>query len=183
MDVERQLLNITKKIEEQVDATIEKIDKLDAGELDQLRKNRMKELKEKEAKRREWISNGHGKYEELAEEKMFFDVIKKSENVVVHFYTNTNERSKIVDMHFKILAPKHIETLFVKLNAEKCPFLAEKLKIKVIPSIVCVHNGIMVDKIVGFTTLGKYKKEQTHCNKPHFYIDLIITYFVFLNLK
>lgn len=158
MNIENQMLKITKKIEEQVDATIEQIDNLDVNELENLRKARMNELKEKEAKKKEWLKNGHGKYEELAEEKMFFDIIKTSENVIVHFYTNTNERSRIVDMHFKILAPKHLETLFVKLNAEKCPFLAEKLKIKVIPSIVCIHNGIMVDKIVGFTTLGDFLK-------------------------
>lgn len=154
MDANDQLMQVTKAIERQVDAAIEQIDNLNTNDLDALRKRRMKELKEKELKRKEWIANGHGAYDELAEEKMFFDVIKKSENVILHFYTNSNERSKIVDMHFKALAPKHVETLFTKLNAEKCPFLAEKLKIKAIPSIVCIHNGIMVDKLVGFTTLG-----------------------------
>lgn len=155
MDMENTLLNVAKNLEKQVDAVIDQIDNLDTGDLENIRKSRLKELKDKELKKKEWIQQGHGKYDELAEEKMFFDVIKKSENVIIHFYTNTNERSRIVDMHFKILAPKHIETLFTKLNAEKCPFLTEKLKIKVIPSIVCIHNGIMVDKLVGFTTLGK----------------------------
>lgn len=154
MDVNDQLMHVTKTIEKQVDAAIEQIDNLNVSDLESLRKKRIKDLKDKEVKRREWIANGHGSYEELPEEKKFFEVIKKSENVILHFYTNTNERSKIVDMHFKILAPKHVETLFTKLNAEKCPFLAEKLKIKAIPSIVCIHNGIMVDKLVGFTTLG-----------------------------
>lgn len=154
MDINNQLLQVTKTIEKQVDAAIEQIDNLNVNDLESLRRKRIQELKEKEAKHREWLANGHGSYDELAEEKMFFDVIKKSENVIIHFYTNSNERSKIVDMHFKKLAPKHVETLFTKLNAEKCPFLAEKLKIKVIPSIVCIHNGIMVDKLVGFTTLG-----------------------------
>lgn len=147
-------MHVTKTIEKQVDAAIEQIDNLNVSDLEALRRKRMKDLKEKEIKRREWLANGHGSYDELPEEKKFFEVIKKSENVILHFYTNSNERSKIVDMHFKILAPKHVETLFTKLNAEKCPFLAEKLKIKAIPSIVCIHNGIMVDKLVGFTTLG-----------------------------
>lgn len=154
MDVNEQLMHVTKSIEKQVDAAIEQIDNLNVNDLEALRKKRIKDLKEKENKRREWIANGHGSYDELPEEKKFFEVIKNSENVILHFYTNSNERSKIVDKHFKILAPKHVETLFTKLNAEKCPFLAEKLKIKAIPSIVCIHNGIMVDKLVGFTTLG-----------------------------
>ncbi|KAK9887883.1 hypothetical protein WA026_000187 [Henosepilachna vigintioctopunctata] len=148
------LLEVTKHLEKQVDATIEAIDNLDVNDLDQLRKSRIQELKKNEEKRKNWLLNGHGEYEELAEEKMFFDVIKKSENVVVHFYTNTNERCKIVDKHLKILAPKHVEAKFCKLNAEKCPFLANNLKIKTIPSIVLVHGNIMVDKIVGFTQLG-----------------------------
>lgn len=154
MDVQDQLLHVTKVVEKQVDAAIEQIDNLDLNDLEQLRKQRMKDLKEQGLKRKEWQSAGHGNYDELAEEKQFFDIIKKSEHVILHFYTNTNERSKIVDMHFKALAPKHIETLFRKINAEKCPFLTEKLKIKTIPCIVCIQNGVMIDKIIGFTTLG-----------------------------
>jgi len=154
MDLNDKILQVTSAIEKQVDATIEHIDSLKVNDLDELRKRRMKELKEKEKKRIEWLTLGHGAYDELPEEKSFFDVIKKNENVILHFYTNSNERCKIVDMHFKTLAKKHIETLFTKIDAEKCPFLTEKLKIKVIPSIACIKNGIMVDKLVGFTTLG-----------------------------
>lgn len=149
-----QLLQVTQAIEKQVDAVIDQIDNLDTNDLDQLRKNRVKELQKLEEQKQVWLSNDHGKYEELPEEKMFFDVIKKSENVVIHFFRDSSFRCAIVDKHLKILAPKHIETRFVKFNAEKCPFLAEKLKIKTIPSIVLVQNTVMVDKIVGFTQLG-----------------------------
>lgn len=152
--MENQLLQVTKAIEQQVDATIEQIDNLDVNDLEQLRKNRRKELEKQEEKKRLWLKNDHGKYEELPEEKSFFDVIKKSDNLVLHFYTNSSERCQIVDKHLKILAPKHIEARFMKVNAEKCPFLSERLKIKVIPSIVLIQNTILVDKIVGFTQLG-----------------------------
>ncbi|XP_066254928.1 thioredoxin domain-containing protein 9 [Euwallacea similis] len=153
-NVENQLLQVTQAIEKQVDATIEQIDNLDINDLEQLRKNRMKELRKHEEEKREWLKNDHGKYEELPEEKCFFDIIKKSENIVLHFYVNSSERCQIVDKHLKILAPKHIEARFAKLNAEKCPFLAEKLKIKVIPTIVLIHNTILVDKIIGFSEIG-----------------------------
>lgn len=152
--LEENLLHVTKAIEKQVDATIEQIDNLNVDDIEQIRKNRIKEMKKQEEQRLEWLQNDHGKYEELAEEKMFFDVIKKSDNVVIHFYTPTSPRCPIVDMHLKILAPKHVETRFCKLNAEKCPFLVENLKIKTIPSIVMVQKSVMVDKIVGFTQLG-----------------------------
>ncbi|KAL3272389.1 hypothetical protein HHI36_013866 [Cryptolaemus montrouzieri] len=152
--IANQLSEVRKHLEKQVDATIDALDNLDVNDLEQLRRTRMKELKKDEEKRKTWLTNGHGEYEELAEEKMFFEVIKKSENVIVHFYTNSNERCKIVDKHLKILTPKHIEAKFCKLNAEKCPFLANNLKIKTIPTIVLIHDNIMVDKIVGFTQLG-----------------------------
>lgn len=152
--VQDQLLHITKEIEKQVDATIEQIDNLDVNDLENLRKMRVKELKEREEKKRRWLELDHGTYEQLPEEKMFFDIIKKSENVVVHFFTDTSQKSPIMDMHLKKLAPKHLETRFIKMNAEKCHFLAEKLKIKTIPTLTLVKNGIMVDKVVGFTQLG-----------------------------
>ncbi|XP_044252385.1 thioredoxin domain-containing protein 9 [Tribolium madens] len=152
--LEDKILHVTKAIERQVDSAIEQIENLDVNDLESLRKQRINELKKREAQRNEWLSLGHGKYEELAEEKMFFDITKQSKNCVVHFYTNSSPRCAIVDKHLKILAPKHIETRFVKLNAEKCPFLAQNLKIKTIPSIVLVKDSFMIDKIVGFTQLG-----------------------------
>ncbi|CAH1954562.1 unnamed protein product [Acanthoscelides obtectus] len=151
---EENLIQVTRAIEKQVDSVLEQLDNLKTEDLAQIRQSRIKELQKQEEQKKVWLSNDHGKYEELAEEKMFFDVIKNSENVVLHFYTESNERCKILDKHLKLLAPKHIETRFAKLNAEKCPFLTEKLKIKVIPTLVLIHNGIMVDKIIGFTQLG-----------------------------
>ena len=35
-----------------------------------------------------------------------------------------------MDKHLAILAPKHVETKFCKINAEKCPFLTDRLKIR-----------------------------------------------------
>ena len=49
-------------------------------------------MKKQQAKKQEWLSNGHGNYEEIPEEKEFFNVTKKSENVVVHFYKDDSFR-------------------------------------------------------------------------------------------
>lgn len=69
------------------------------------------------------IFQGHGEYTELYDEKEFFEATKKSENVVCHFYRDQFMRCKIVDKHLEILARKHIETKFCKINVEKAPFL------------------------------------------------------------
>jgi hypothetical protein len=60
---------------------------------------------------------------------------------VVHFYRPTTRRCEIVDKHFYALAAKHMETKFLRVNAEKAPFLVEKLHIWMLPTIVCVQNG------------------------------------------
>lgn len=69
------------------------------------------------------MQQGHGEYTEIAEEKDFFEIAKKSSNFVCHFYRDDFFRCKVVDKHLHILARKHMETKFCKINAEKCPFL------------------------------------------------------------
>jgi Thioredoxin len=90
----------------------------------------------------------------LVDEKEFFEVSKKSENIVCHFYKEGSERCKIVDKHLRVLANKHIECRFVKVNVEKSPFLTERLRIKVIPSLALIKDSKTKDYIVGFTDLG-----------------------------
>jgi len=152
--MEDQLLQVTKVIESQVDAEIERMDKMDESGFEQLRQNRMEQLKAAQKQKQVWLSLGHGQYEEIADEKEFFEVTKNSANVVCHFYRESTFRCKIVDKHLALLAPKHIETHFVKINAEKCPFLVERLRIVVLPTICIAKNGKTVDYIVGFDDMG-----------------------------
>ncbi|CAK9187081.1 unnamed protein product [Ilex paraguariensis] len=60
----------------------------------------------------------------------------------------------VMDKHLSILAKQHIETRFVKIQAEKSPFLAEKLKIVVLPTLALVNNAKVDDYVVGFDELG-----------------------------
>lgn len=66
--------------------------------------------------REEWRSKDHGLYSEIAEEKEFFDVCKKSDKVVCHFYRASTWRCKIVDKHLNLLAPRHLETRSMQLR-------------------------------------------------------------------
>lgn len=93
-------------------------------------------------------------YSELADEKEFFEACKKSKHVVCHFYRESTMRCKIVDKHLTELARQHIETRFVKINAEKAVFLVERLKIKIMPTVALIRDNKPVDYIVGFTDLG-----------------------------
>lgn len=148
------LISAAVQLEKQLDSELSRLDSLGGEDLEKLREQRIKELKKQANQRQEWKNNGHGEYSELADEKEFFEVSKKSANIVCHFYRDSTPRCRIVDMHLKILASKHVEAKFCKVNAEKCPFLTQRLRIKVIPSIALIKDSKTKDYIVGFTDLG-----------------------------
>lgn len=55
---------------------------------------------------------------------------------------------QVVDKHLNILTKQHLETKFVKMNAEKTPFLTEKLNIFMLPTLALVKKGKVVDYVV-----------------------------------
>lgn len=60
---------------------------------------------------------------------------------------------QVVDKHLSALAKQHVETRFVKVHAEKAPFLTEKLRIVVLPTLAIVKNAKVEDYVVSETTL------------------------------
>lgn len=152
--VEQQLASAAKIVEEQLDAEVERLEKMDLSDIEVIRKQRLEEMKKKATQKHEWLLKGHGELSEISSEKDFFDVCKQSENMLCHFYKDTTFRCKILDKHLEVLSKKHVEARFIKLNVDKAPFLVDKLKIKVLPCIVLVHDSIIKDRIVGFTDLG-----------------------------
>lgn len=152
--VQQQLANAAVQLESQLDDELNALDSMTSTELQALRDQRINEMKNQAKKKQEWLQNGHGEYSELSGEKEFFEVSKKSTNIIAHFYRDATERCKIVDHHLKILAKQHLEAKFCKVNAENSPFLTQRLRIKVIPTIAIVKDSKTKDYIVGFTDLG-----------------------------
>lgn len=152
--VARNLLEASKVIEEQIDAEIEKLDKLADEDLEGLRQKRLDAMKKYEKKKREWLEKGHGEYTELTSEPEFFEACKGSEDVVVHFFRESTFRCKIVDKHLAILAQKHLETRFCKISVDRAPFLCDRMKIRVLPTIVLFKDFKSKDFIIGFDDLG-----------------------------
>eukprot|EP00611_Tribonema_gayanum_P005582 TRINITY_DN147_c0_g1_i1.p4 TRINITY_DN147_c0_g1~~TRINITY_DN147_c0_g1_i1.p4 ORF type:complete len:138 (-),score=36.80 TRINITY_DN147_c0_g1_i1:166-579(-) len=74
--------------------------------------------------------------------------------MAVHFYRPTTARCAIVDARMERLAPRHVETRFCRIDAEKSPYLVEKLNIVVMPTILLVKDGKTVHQIRGFDELG-----------------------------
>lgn len=152
--LESQLQTAARIVEDQLDAELQKLDQMGEDDLERIRQQRIQAMKKQSKLRQEWMAKGHGEYSELTEEKEFFETTKKSENVVCHFYRQSTFRCKIVDKHLDLLARKHVEARFVKIEAERAPFLTRRLNIRIIPTILLIHEGKTKDYIIGFTDLG-----------------------------
>ncbi|KAF4364365.1 hypothetical protein CsatB_005281 [Cannabis sativa] len=151
--LEKQVLTVVKAVEDKIDDEIAALDRLDTDDIEVLRERRLQQMKKMAEKRSRWIALGHGDYSEIPSEKDFFTVVKASDRVVCHFYRE-NWPCKVMDKHLSILSKQHIETRFVKINAEKSPFLSEKLKIVVLPTLALIKNTKVDDYVVGFDELG-----------------------------
>jgi len=93
-----------------------------------LREDRMAQMKREHHKNLEHLAKGHGEYREIVQDE-FLPEVTGSERVICHFFHNEFERSKIMDHHLAILSPLHMETKFIKINAEKAPFFVDKLQV------------------------------------------------------
>eukprot|EP01013_Petalomonas_cantuscygni_P025131 TRINITY_DN46989_c0_g1_i1.p1 TRINITY_DN46989_c0_g1~~TRINITY_DN46989_c0_g1_i1.p1 ORF type:complete len:193 (-),score=47.29 TRINITY_DN46989_c0_g1_i1:251-829(-) len=151
--VEQQLLGAAKIIEEQIDHKISQLDKLDDDDLEVIREKRKAEMKKQMQQRAEYLAQGNGSYTDISE-KDFFDLCKGPERIVVHFYRSTTWRCEIVDKHISELSKIHLETRFVKVDAEKAPFLVERLKVWMLPALVCIVKGKAVHTVYGFDEFG-----------------------------
>ncbi|CEM33856.1 unnamed protein product [Vitrella brassicaformis CCMP3155] len=151
--------------EDALDEEIKRLERLDEDELEALRARRITQLRKKASERCEMVSRGHGSYTEV-QEKEFFEAAKRSSKMVVHFYRSATWRCQVLDKHLSALAVRHLETRFVKIDAEKAQFLAERLKIWMLPTLVLVRDGKTEHSIVGFDELGghdNFSAEDLEC--------------------
>jgi hypothetical protein len=160
-------LMATAKAQEAVlDEELIKYDALleDDDALDRLRERRLQQLQEKQKQANAWKDKGHGNYGDLEGPdvaKSFFNASKTSERLVVHFYRPTTQYCKILDHHLQKIAEQHLETKFVRVNVESAQegdqgatYLVEQLGIKVMPTLVLIHNRKAVHHLRGFDELG-----------------------------
>ena len=140
--------------EAEIDEEMKYYDSLKEDDLEELRRKRLEEMKENVKKNRDLISYGHGQYTELQTEKEFFEGSKKSKHFVCHFYRPSTWRCQVIDKHMDILAKRHVGTKFVKLNIEKSPYLAEKLRIVMLPTVMLINDGKTEHSIIGFDEMG-----------------------------
>lgn len=135
----------------------------DDSALERLRAKRLQSMQQAANAQRKYRDAGHGSYDELQTSQQdardvaetFFAATKTSERLVVHFYRPTSEYCDVYHKLLNELAPKHMETRFMKINVQDCAekavmFLVDRLKIRVMPTVVLIHKRQVVHQLLGF---------------------------------
>ena len=173
------ILQASKAQEQVLEAEISKYDALldDDDALEALRSHRLEQMKQEQQNKLKWKSLGHGVYSDLVSgqdtrdvAREFFEASKQSERLVIHFYRPTTPLCEVFHSHLQKLAPKHMETRFLKVNVEGCDagssgncnrgsgtgavYLVEQLGIHVMPTLIVVKNRKVVHHIRGCDELG-----------------------------
>jgi hypothetical protein len=166
--------------EQTIEAELARYDRLLSDDdedalLEELRRRRIQQLQKRHASQQKWKELGHGVYDELGGgggggtqgdardvAKEFFRAAKESERMVVHFYRPSTRLCDVFHAHLARLAPKHLETRFVKINVEGCDhdgggsaaFLVDRLGVVVMPTLVLVKDRKAFHHIRGFDEFG-----------------------------
>lgn len=136
----------------------------DDQELYRLREARLSQLK-KEASLDTQL---YGQLTPVSLEKEAVHISSQCAKLVMHFRMPTFRRCAIMSEHLMKLAKLYPKTRFIEVNADEVPFLVAKFKVQVLPCLVVIIMGQVVDKyvavmagsapyccrIVGFDDLG-----------------------------
>ncbi len=110
-------------------------------ELRRIREQRLRQLKAQKLEMLENMGKGHGQYREVTQDE-FLAEVTSSTKVVCHFYHKDFPRCEIMNMHINKLVQRHVETKFIRINAEKAPFFVEKVSIAY--RVVCSNIRVMM---------------------------------------
>lgn len=91
-----------------------------------IREQRLRQIKKQQNQKLENLAKGHGQFREILQDE-FLKEVTGSFIVICHFYHRDFPRCEIMNHHLQILANKHIETKFIKIDAEKAPFFIDKV--------------------------------------------------------
>ena len=139
-------------VEAAVDAKLAVLDNMDDADLASVRARRVAEMKREAESRATWLAAGHGRVTSVRGDADFFDAARGVERVVALFWRRSRP-CEAMQALVRTLAPRHVETKFIEVEAETVPFLADKLKVWMLPTLALMVDGKSVDAVVGFDGL------------------------------
>ena len=158
--VQAAVLGAAQAVEAAVDA---KIDALDAAlrdgdnaansdDLAALRAARLSQLRADADARSRWEQEGRGVLHHARSDKEFFDAARGCSKVIACF-ARASRPCDAMERLLTQLAPRHLEAKFIRVDAEKCPFLAERMRVTVLPTVAVLLEGKAEGYQVGFDGL------------------------------
>jgi hypothetical protein len=137
--------------------------------LEEIREHRLQQLRQEHLHKLELKSKGHGDYRTISQDEFLPETCAEaaaatdsskskraaSEWVVVHFFHDEFIKCKVMDHHLKIVAAKHLECKFLRIEAQKAPFFCSKLKVMTLPTVLVLREGNVVDRLVGFEGIAE----------------------------
>lgn len=151
---EQKTLEALRKVEAEMDRDLKAMTALGKEDLRVLRRKRELCVKEEARVAAQRVRQGRGLYQEVQDQQKWFDEAKSNDRMICHFSRGTTWRCELLDAHLTVLARLHPEARFIKINAEKSPFLAERLGIEVLPCLVMTKDNFVHDTMEGFGDLG-----------------------------
>ena len=88
----------------------------------------------------------YGSLDKLSHERDLLQATTGTHCLVMHFKDSTFKRCTIMTEHLQKLAQKYPSTRFVEIEASEAPFMVVKLNVKMLPLVVCVRDGLFVDR-------------------------------------
>ncbi|KAI5191080.1 hypothetical protein NEMIN01_1349 [Nematocida minor] len=79
----------------------------------------------------------------------------KTDTLIVHFYDKSFKRCKEMNAVLEEIAPKYPAIQFLCAEAEKFPFLTERLEIEQLPYLATFSEGYFMGGIIGFQDIGE----------------------------
>ena len=146
--LEAAVLSAAAAAEAAVDAQIGALDALGDDDLASLRRKRLAQLKADAAAKDGWLAAGHGCYTVVTSDKEFFEAVRGVSCAVAHF-SRTSRPCAAMEAALRTLAPRHLETKFIGVEAERTPFLAERLKVWMLPTLALLKDGGAVGYLTG----------------------------------
>jgi len=126
----------------------------EAAELEAIRQARIARMKQERGEAEKNTTKGHGEVATISQDE-FLSTVTGSTRCVVHFFLAQFEQCHVMDAHVAKLAGAHLETRFVRIDAEKAPFFVQRLSVRVLPSLLMFEEGKLVGRQTGFAGLGE----------------------------
>eukprot|EP00127_Corallochytrium_limacisporum_P002635 Clim_evm71s134 gene=Clim_evmTU71s134 len=130
------------------DELLDELDDLD--EPAHIREKRLQELQARMNALQEMKQKQFGELTPVQKEKEILEITTSVPRCIVLFHHPDFKKSLLVEDHLRSIARKYFSVKFVAIDVRGCGFLVDKLKLKVMPVVVCFKDGITIDRIEGF---------------------------------